>query len=324
MNGTAPPLVSLIIPVYNVDRYLDACLDSVSRQSYPNIEVVIVDDGSTDGSAAICDAWSEECRFRTAVYHNDNNGVAAARNFGLDHCHGDFVAFLDSDDVIGPDYVSRLVELMQSVPDADVAMTSFVRGISPENQDWTAGTCVSVISGEAVLCSMLYQVDGTDSAVWGKLFRSDLFDGIRFRDGMLYEDLELLHRLLQRSRGVVKSDAVNYFYRINPSGLTGKLNFNLHRLDVLAVTGEIHDSAKWRPWFKAARDRFFSANCNMYALLCANGMAHSAYADTCWQAIKELRRGSLFDRHTRIKSKAGAAFSYAGRRLFRIISYFTI
>jgi len=296
----------------------------VSRQNYPNLEVVIVDDGSTDGSAAICDAWGGESRFRTAVYHIANNGVAATRNFGLDHCHGDFVAFLDSDDVIGPEYVSKLVELMQSVPDADVAMTSFVRGASSENPGWVDGTRVSVSTGAAALRSMLYQVDGTDSAVWGKLFRSDLFDGIRFRDGMLYEDLELLGRLLQRSRGVVKSDAVNYFYRINPSGLTSKLNFNLHRLDVLAVTGEIYGSAEEQPWFKAARDRFFSANCNMYALLCANGMAHSAYADICWRAIKELRCGSLFDCHTRIKSKAGAALSYAGRRLFRIISYFTI
>lgn len=324
MNGTALPLVSLIIPVYNVDRYLDACLDSVTGQSYPNLEVVVVDDGSTDRSAAICDAWSLKSRFRTAVYHNANKGVAATRNFGLDHCHGDFIAFLDGDDVIGPEYISSLVEMMQSTPDADVVMGSFVRGASPEGVVWVNSASAVINTGVEALTSMLYQVDGSDSAVWGKLFRSRLFSGMRFREGILYEDLELLARLLKKCRVVVKTGTVNYFYRKNPLGLTGRLNFNLHRLDVLAVTGEIYEDSKGESWFWAARDRLFCANCNMYALLCANGMAHSAQAAACWKAVKRLRRGSLFDRSTRVKSKAGAALSYSGRIVFRFISKFTI
>lgn len=324
MNGTALPLVSLIIPVYNVDRYLDACLDSMARQSYPNLEVVIVDDGSTDRSAAICDAWGGESRFRTAVYHNANNGVAATRNFGLDHCHGEFIAFLDGDDVIGPEYISGLVEIMRSTPDADVVMGSFVMGSSPDGVVWGNRARVVINTGVEALTSMLYQIDGSDSAVWGKLFRARLFAGMRFREGILYEDLELLARLLKKCRVVVKTGTANYFYRKNPLGLTGRLNFNLHRLDVLAVTEGIYEDANGESWFMAARDRVFSANCNMYALLCANGMAHSDQAAACWVAIKKLRKGTLFDRHTRIKSKAGAALSYSGRILFGFISKFTI
>lgn len=323
MDRTTLPLVSLIIPVYNVDRYIDACLDSVSRQSYPNLEVIIVDDGSTDGSGKRCDAWCAVNKIGN-VYHIANSGPAAARNFGIDHCHGDFIAFVDSDDVIGPEYVNCMMSMLKADPDVDVAITSFLRGTSHDDVVWVDWEVEVTSSGEEALRVMLYQIDNVDSAVSCKLIQANLLENLRFKDGILYEDLDFWSRLFTICKKVVRSDAANYFYRINPTGLTGKNNFNLRRLDVLAVTEDIYARSEGQPWFMAARDRLFSANCNMYALLCANGFKHTVYADECWQAIKKLRMGSLLDPHTRIKSKAGAISSYLGKRLFGIISSFTI
>ncbi len=317
------PLVSLIIPVYNTGLYLDACLDGVSRQNYPNLEVVIVDDGSTDGSGKLCDAWL--LRYpEWKILHKHNGGVASARNLGLDNCNGEFVAFVDSDDVVGPDYIMNLWRLLDSSTDVDIAMAAFVRSL--DGSGWNTFGDNRVYERDEAIKAMLYQTGHNDSGVWCKLFRSKLFENLRFKDGIIYEDLDLMVKVLMKCRRVIRAGTVDYLYRINPKGLTGKDSFTLCRLDVLDVTKEIfHDAmALNQSWANAARDRYFSANCNMFALLNVNGMGHSIHADNCWDNIKSLRYKSLTDSHTRMKSKLGAFVSYFGRYVFGFISSFTV
>lgn len=322
MEGASKPLISVIVPVYNAGAYLDACLDSLSRQSYPCIEAVIVDDGSTDGSGAVCDRWKENFPSWTVI-HRENGGPAAARNVALDHCHGEFIAFVDSDDLAGPDYILNLWKLFADYPQADVAMSSFVRKLNG-NDTWRECRRRCFYTSDEMIEAMLYQTDGTDSGPWCKLFRSRLFDGLRFKEGIIYEDLDLMVKLYAKSRSVIQCDAADYFYRINPDGLMGKNSFNESRLDVLKVTDEICRAAHSRPWLKAAEERRFSANCNILALLYANGMADSPCADACWEVIKKYRHGSLTDSKTRLKSKIGALVSYLGKSAFGHISSLTV
>ena len=105
------PLISLVIPVYNVEKYLDKCMESVLAQTYDNFEVILVDDGSTDSSGKMCDGYAERDS-RVTVYHKQNGGLSDARNFGVEHCNGDLVSFIDSDDYVTEDYLEYLWYLM--------------------------------------------------------------------------------------------------------------------------------------------------------------------------------------------------------------------
>lgn len=319
MEDLSLPLITIIIPVYNAGIYLDACLEGVARQSYPRIEVVIVDDGSTDGSGALCDGWKSKIPSWT-VLHRANGGPAAARNTGVDNSRGEFIAFVDSDDVVGPDYILNLWKLFEAYPQADVAMDTFV----DKAGKWRHESRRRFYKSDDALEALLYQTDNTDSGPWCKLFRANLFSGLRFKEGIIYEDLDLIVKLFRKSRGVAQSDAADYFYRMNPDGVTGKNNFNESRLDVLRVTdGICHDALSCR-WLKAAEERRFSANCNMLALLYANGMGDSIHADACWKMIKSYRYQSLTDSKTRWKSKIGALMSYFGKDFFGRLSSFTV
>lgn len=121
------PLISVIVPVYNVERYLDQCMDSLVRQSYINLEIVVVDDGSTDSSGKKCDAWAERDS-RIRVIHQANKGLAGARNAGLDVARGDYIGFVDSDDYTLPDMFSTMMRNMQE-SEADLSIISYEREI---------------------------------------------------------------------------------------------------------------------------------------------------------------------------------------------------
>lgn len=109
----AEPLISVIVPIYQVRPWLEKCLDSIVRQSYPHLEIILVDDGSTDGCSAVCDEWAEKDS-RILVIHQENAGLSAARNIGLRHARGAYISFIDSDDYIHPDMIRRLVETAEA------------------------------------------------------------------------------------------------------------------------------------------------------------------------------------------------------------------
>ena len=117
------PLISFIVPIYNVERYLQKCVDSILAQSYSNIEVVLVDDGSTDESVAICDSYANRDK-RVQVIHKENGGASSARNEGLSFAHGSYIAFIDSDDYVSPSMAEKLLDAI-SKTDSDLAMCNF-------------------------------------------------------------------------------------------------------------------------------------------------------------------------------------------------------
>lgn len=319
MNGNLP-LISVIIPVFNAGIHLDPCLESIAGQTYTNLEIILVNDGSSDDSGEKCDRWAAISPENRKVIHTPNRGPSAARNCGIDKCHGELIAFLDSDDIVGPDYIRNLWSLLTAFPEADIAMTGFIRS----STRWRPNTKSRFYNRDNAMTEMLYQTSGFDNNFCGKLFRCRLFSSLRFREGIIYEDLELMARILPAASGVAKGNATDYFYRINPTGVTGKQNFTRRRLDVLDVTAGIMHDAIGKPWEAAARDRWFSANCNMFALLGKNGEGDSAEATGCWNVIKELRGRSLCDPETRLKSKIGASLSYLGRPMFKLISSLSV
>lgn len=289
-------LISIVIPIYNVEAYLRECLNSVMAQTCPDWECILIDDASTDGSRAIADEFcAADSRFRL-ITHAENRGLSEARNSGLDAAKGDYVAFIDSDDYVSADFLQASLE---EIADAEIVASAF---------DGTKGKEATYSACEA-LSLMLYQRSGVNSSFCGKLFDIKLFDSLRFTPGRTYEDLDLMDRVVRRARKVKFLNRTTYFYRQRPGSILH--TWSPKRLDVLKVTEEIEARLSADPELaRAARARRFAANFNILLLLRKNGMKNSVEAQECRARLKSLRRGVLVDSKARLKDRVGAMVAY--------------
>lgn len=295
-------MVSVIVPVYNVAPWLDECLDSIESQELPPGEVILVDDGSTDGSGEICDRRAAASPLYRVV-HTANGGLSAARNRGIEMARGSHVVFVDSDDTIAPDFLRRLVDVA-GLTGADIVC-------SPLSEGGDGGAPPRVYDPEEALRLVLLQRRGMQCSACGKLFSIRLFDSERFREGILYEDLDIIGRLMSHASKVASIKRGGYRYRTREGSITH--DFNRRRLDVLDITGRIEAfcASRFPRLLPAARERTFSAACNMLILLRRASLGHTPDADRCRSLICERASGSLFGRGVRLKSRIGAAFAMA-------------
>ncbi len=203
-------IVSIIVPVYNVEKYLDECLASIAKQSYKNLQVILVDDGSDDASPQICDTYvAKDERFE--VYHNNNRGPSYSRNFGIDHSSGEYLVFIDSDDWVDADYVRNLVQAMEE--------TGSELAISPyrlEYPDWSVLERVDEKKLTGVLAKDLVHLYRLTAGPWCKLYRKDIVcnKDLRFVLGRAYsEDRVFNYHYLQCIKKYVYVDIPQYHYR---------------------------------------------------------------------------------------------------------------
>lgn len=302
-------LVSIIVPVYNVEDYVTECVDSILGQSHRHIEVILVDDGSTDRSGEICDNYALMDK-RVKTVHRPNGGLSAARNTGMSLATGDYMAFVDSDDIIHEKYIDCLLTLINT-HDAEIASVRYIRFASHKPTDITLSGEVMTMDATKAMSMILYQ-DTIDNSICTKLYRRSLLESVEFPVGIYYEDLATFYRIYERATRVVHCDIPLYFYRYRDSSILGE--FTLKRADVLDVVDEIerHMIHNHPCLIKAAQDRKFSANMNILWLMSATGISSRQIIDRCWHNIRQLRFGSLFDKHVRIKNKIGALASLFG------------
>ena len=234
-------LVSVIIPVYKVEKYLPMCVDSVLNQSYRNLEVILVDDGSPDNCPAICDEYAQKDK-RIRVIHQKNAGLSMARNAGLDICTGAYITFVDSDDLLHVEFVSRLVAACED-NQADSAVGVFERA-KPEENLLKCGAPrenlpVRILSGRDANLLMYQKWSDWVRMVtaWGKLFRRELLATERFPDVKLHEDEALIYKLLYRSQRVALADGALYLYTANQGGLMAN-RFTPERMTMLDILDE--------------------------------------------------------------------------------------
>lgn len=221
-NMSFSPLVSIIIPVYNVYPYLAEALDSVLAQTYQCIEVLIVDDGSTDGSSEICNEYKKNDD-RIKVFHQNNRGLSAARNVGLDNAKGSMLAFLDSDDIYKPTFISMMVqELYQN--QADIVVCKYSDFLD-ENELNDVNVCKRAPNIEQGLYDKgeslrAYAGGSLNSVVWNKLYKTSLWEGIRFPVGHVLEDVAVAYRILDLCNRVYVLDEILYLRRIRRGSIT--------------------------------------------------------------------------------------------------------
>lgn len=307
--------ISVIVPVYNGESYLASCLDSILSQSYKNVEVIVINDGSTDFSLKIAETYSEKDN-RVTVYSHENSGLSEARNRGIEVATGDYIAFVDSDDILLPEALELLLnELIKNA--ADIAEGKTIRGKIQGAQKLKPHIEKHIYSSEEALSNMLYQKRLLPS-VCGKLFIKELFNELKFEKGILYEDLNIIYKVFEKCNKIVWIDYPVYFYREAEGSILN--NWKLERLDVLKVTEKIENyiTEQYPDLINAAKNRRLSANFNMFALCSKHG--EYAQARNCWEVIKAHRKSSLFNRNVRIKNKGGILLSYLGRNIFSIIA----
>ena len=311
-------LVSIIIPVYNVEKYLLACVNSVINQTYKCLEIILVDDGSTDSSGRICDECAK-LDSRIKVIHKTNGGLSDARNAGIDAATGDYLAFVDSDDIIHTRFVEMLYALANYL-NADVSSVEFKNFYDEETLDLEeilVGKTM-ILQSEEAIDKILYQ-NILDNSACNKLYDRRLFDGLRFPIGKLYEDLAIFYKVYERAKKVVHRREAYYFYRLRRDSITG--NFSLRRTDVLDITDEIVAYMKTcnLALLPAALDRKFAANMNILWLMTRSGQCDVAVEQRCWGNIKELRRMILCNPKSRLKNRLGALVAMLGLRGLKFI-----
>lgn len=259
-------LISIIVPVYNVEPYLARCVESLLRQTHEHLEIILVDDGSTDGCPRICDHYAEK-DLRIQVIHKGNGGLSDARNAGLKIAQGNFIGFVDSDDWIADDMYSTLLNCLQK-HGADVAECGYVIAEGGHNPDEVKGDGGELVfSAEDALKELLLE-RSLKTVVWNKLYRKSVLEGEFFPFGKYSEDVFWTYRVLGRSRAVVCTEKSMYFY-FQRAGSIMDDSFNVRRLDALEGQQERLSYIKNRfPMLSSlAEFRFFLFSLYNYACL---------------------------------------------------------
>ena len=215
--------VSIIIPIYNAENHLDKCISSAVSQTYRDLEIILVNDGSTDGSEKICRSFAEKDP-RIMLINQENAGVSAARNAGLEACTGDLITFIDSDDHVYEDYVEYMKGLMDRYG-SDIVCTGQIKEQDPRDDP------VVIDGPEACLIEYL-TTNAIYAAVWGKLYKKHVFDGIRFPIGKRFEDNYVLFRLLDRCNSVTLGKLMKYNYVSNSESFVNE-TFTSSQMDIV-------------------------------------------------------------------------------------------
>jgi len=254
---SASPLVSIIVPVYNSEPYLEACVNSILDQRYGNIELILVNDGSKDASPAICDRFAAQDS-RVVVIHRENGGIAAAQNSGLDAATGELITFCDNDDLMSPQLVGRLVEILLSTG-SDMSCcrwynvgASVAGELLAAHRDDAPGRMISFTEpGRAyqeVFSLFLRKVRKKEllyfsEANWGKLYRAELFDGIRFPEGQYAQDVAVAMDLYARMSRVASCEDALYYWLQHSGSVSHSVRATDYYHDIIEAHGRSFDRA---------------------------------------------------------------------------------
>ena len=293
-----PSVISVIVPVYNVSEFLDNTLTAITSQSYENLEIILVNDGSTDDSGAICDRWAtKDSRIR--VIHQENGGPSKARNAALDIAQGDLILFCDSDDMLHPDTCQRLLDAMGQ--EHDIAICDYVHIFEQQPYEFTLSPVTQSLSPAEVVTQMWYQTNFIPSAC-AKLYRRDIFKTLRFQEGLFFEDIDLLHLVFFNARSIAYTPSQLYGYVHHEGSITTN-PFSLRDLDILKVIDNILVFAEEKPALLPAAKAYA---CAVALRIILNAPDSPAYSRGIAQAQTLLRLYSKdvsADRNCRKKTR---------------------
>lgn len=228
-------LISIVVPVYKVEKYLDDCIVSIINQTYRNIEIILVDDGSPDNCGEICDRYAKSDN-RIQVIHKENGGLSDARNAGIDVASGKFIAFVDSDDYIEKEYIEYLYNAIKQ-NNVDIAQCGINKVDEEKNLIEKIKQQEKVITPEEDMQDLYDRSKWENIVTWNKLYLKSLFDDCRFPKGKIHEDEFTTYKLLFKTNKIAIIDNTLYNYRINPNSIMQR-NYNVKRLHAIQAMQE--------------------------------------------------------------------------------------
>ena len=268
--------LSVIVPVYKVEKYLHRCIDSILNQDFSDYELILVDDGSPDKCGVICDEY-EKKDSRIKVIHKENGGLSSARNAGIDIMSGEYVTFIDSDDFIHPSMFSSMMGEMKN-QNADISICSFLR--TSEKVDYPDTSLKYKAFNNTESVKMLYSVGISFITAWGKIYKSSLFENIRYPHGKYHEDEFTTYKLLYSAKKVIFTEDRLYFYYVNPESII-QSSFSEKHLDAL-------DAFVERTSFFLEKKEKALAELSAHALI-----SRIMYSHQCLWREKNLKNKSL-------------------------------
>ena len=233
-------LISLIIPVYKVEKYLEKCIQSVINQTYENLQIILVDDGSPDNCGKICDEYAKKDH-RIEVIHKSNGGLSDARNKGLEIAKGEYIGFVDSDDTVEKDFFELLYDLICQY-DADISMVAYREIEMGEKIAKLKDKSLIVMNQKQAVKELLFDRK-IQNYVWNKLYKRKLFQGVYFPIGVIYEDISVMYDLIRKIEKLVYLPESKYNYYIRKDSI---VNTNSHqkRVDELDSVIKRYKDAK--------------------------------------------------------------------------------
>ncbi len=291
------PLISVIVPIYKVEEFLPTCLDSILAQTYKNLEIILVDDGSPDNCGMICDEYAKKDS-RIIVIHKENGGLSDARNAGLDICTGDYISFVDSDDYVDKSFIESLYcNLSESKADLAVCFFRYVRPGEVLRRKTTHRHGVTNFTGNDLL-NKLYDPSWIPANVvsWNKLYKRFIWDNLRFPVGKLNEDEYVIVDIYNRAKVVAVSNAKLYFYRLRDNSIMS--NFSVHKF---------HNTI----YLLSLRKAYFAANNKVTLERQTESFINSIYCKTyithdlseCHEYVKNNLRSIFCDKYIPSKVK---------------------
>jgi len=299
--------VSVIIPCYNIEDYVGECIKSVISQTYDDLEIIVIDDGSTDNTGKIIDGYAAEDS-RIVVVHEANKGLSFARNKGMGLARGDCLAFIDGDDAVRSEYLETLVANMQKT-DADmtgvgryenVLGEDTFRYFSPADRTVTYQNPDDYIYDTYVDKEKRFFQSAI--VMWGKLFRKEVFEGIEFPVGRINEDSWIFPKVISRCRVITISPEPLYFYRKRKGSIMSEVNEHL----ICSKTDSWMAQISWWRESKDLQADKLLAMCEKYIchyIYTTINLTNSEYRKKICPEYKKMVRHMLFSKHTRLKTK---------------------
>lgn len=305
-------LISVIVPIYKVEKYINRCIDSIISQTYKNLEVILVDDGSPDMCPQICDSYTQKDS-RIKVLHKRNGGLSSARNAGTNLAKGKYITFIDSDDWVNKDFIHCLYKLIIQFK-AQMSIVAMEKVYADEKSK--KNNCVSlaehifVLNRIEAMEAMLYQKK-FDTSAWGKLYSIQMVKKNLFPEGRLHEDDYTTYKFIDSSTFIGYCDIPMYYYYQRPESIM--TNKSLDNLDELYAVDELYDFiyAKYPSLLPAALSRKYSNYFQMY-LATSPKENPEIYRDIEY-FLKNHRLEMLCNSKARIKNRIAALLLYLGR-----------
>lgn len=307
-------LISIVIPVYKVELYLEKCIESIINQTYKNLEIIIVDDGSPDNCPQICDEYSKKDK-RIKVIHKENGGLSDARNAGIDIATGKYIAFVDSDDYVSDDYVEYMYRLIKKYKtqiatcETEVVNAEKNKLIKPSKFEEN----IEVFSKRDLFYNILF-AKKVDVSAYSKLYETALFKDIRYPKGVVYEDTATTYKLIEKCNKIVTGNKKCYYYCLRYGSISKMDGFNPNEYDYIKNTNEMLEYLqKNYPDLQEGIDRFdLYANFRILRLLLFTKPRNKEMEQKVFKKIKEKRMKVLKYKDTPRRDKIAIILSFFG------------